>query len=200
MRKDGRRADFEATALPHLDALYHAALSMTRNAANADDLVQETFLKAWRFWDKFKAGTSCKAWLFRIMTNTYINQYRRWSREPYKVDFDEIEEHSEHKISGDAVATLDEAEREAFDQVFSDEVRAAMESLPPYFRIVALLADVEGFSYQEIAEMIDVPIGTVRSRLSRARGMLQRRLLDYARERGLAGKRQGTDSNERHTQ
>ncbi len=188
---DGRRADFEALALPHLDALYHAALSMTRNAANSDDLVQETYLKAWRFWDKFTPGTSCKAWLFRIMTNSYINQYRKRSREPCKVDFDEIEEHSEEKIVDEGMTTSLEADPAAFHQVFSDEVKAAIESLPPYFRIVALLADVEGFSYQEIAEILGVPIGTVRSRLSRVRGMLQKKLFGYARERGFGG-RQGT--------
>lgn len=195
---DERRADFERTALPHLDALYTSAVSMTRNSASADDLVQETFLKAWRFWDKFTPGTSCRAWLFRIMTNTFINEYRRWSREPFKVDFDEVEERSEDKIVAGTPLTagLAEVEPSALDQLFSDEVKAAIESLPPYFRIVALLSDVEGFSYQEIADIIDVPIGTVRSRLSRARGMLQEKLVAYARARGLTGgRRAGEEGN-----
>ncbi len=194
-----RRRQFEAEALPHIDALRSSALSMTRNSATADDLVQETYLKAWRFWDKFEPGTSCKAWLFRIMTNTYINMYRKWSREPYKVDFEDIEEHSESKISSaepiGMPAVLDDAERSAFDNLFSDEVKAAVEGLPPYFRIVAVLSDIQGFTYQEVADILDIPIGTVRSRLSRARGMLQEKLREYARERGLVGERRTDDSS-----
>ncbi len=186
-----RRRRFEAEAMPHMDALYGSALSMTRSATMADDLVQETYLKAWRFWDKFTPGTSCKAWLFRIMTNTYINMYRKRSREPYTVDFNDIEERSESQVtSGDVIslpATLDESERASFDALFSDEVKAALESLPPYFRIVAILSDIQGFTYQEIADILDIPIGTVRSRLSRARGMLQEKLREYARDRGLIG-------------
>ena len=147
-----RRSRFEAEALPHMDALYSSAVSMTRNSATADDLIQETYLKAWRFWDKFTPGTSCKAWLFRIMTNTYINMYRKSSREPHKIGFDDIEGHSESKIASEEPIAmrpiLDEAEREGFDELFTDEVKAAIESLPPYFRVVALLSHVQGFTYQ----------------------------------------------------
>jgi RNA polymerase sigma-70 factor, ECF subfamily len=195
-----RRSLFEAEAVPHMDALYSSALSMTRNSATADDLIQETYLKAWRFWDKFEPGTSCKAWLFRIMTNTYINMYRKWSREPHKVGFEDIEGHSESKIASDAPIAmqplLDVTEREAFDNLFTDEVKAAIESLPLYFRVVALLSDVQGFTYQEIADILDIPIGTVRSRLSRARSMLQEALRDYARERGLSGEPRNADAQE----
>lgn len=198
MNDQERRRRFEAEAMPHMDALYGSAVSMTRSATMADDLVQETYLKAWRFWDKFTPGTSCKAWLFRIMTNTYINMYRKRRREPYTVDFDDIEERSELQVaSGEAIAlpaTLDESERASFDALFSDEVKAALESLPPYFRIVAILSDIQGFSYQEIADILDIPIGTVRSRLSRARGMLQGKLREYARERGLIGDARGVVS------
>ena len=198
MSDQERLRQFEAEAVPHMDALYGSALSMTRTAVLADDLVQETYLKAWRFWDTFTPGTSCKAWLFRIMTNTYINMYRKRSREPYTVDFDDIEERSESQVvSGEALAfpaALDEAERASFDALFSDEVKAALEGLPPYFRIVAILSDIQGFTYQEIADILDIPIGTVRSRLSRARGMLQQKLGEYARERGLIGDTRGVTS------
>jgi RNA polymerase sigma-70 factor, ECF subfamily len=184
MPNEKRRTEFETEALPHMDALYNSALSLTRSGAGADDLVQETYLKAWRFFDSFKPGTSCKAWLFKIMMNTYINQYRRRARQPQSVDFHDIEGHSESRIEA-SVQPQSAEERIAYDGLFSDEVKAALESLPEYFRSVALLADMEGFSYQEIADMLDVPIGTVRSRLSRARGMLQKKLMDYARERGI---------------
>jgi len=197
MQKNGRRAQFEREALPHLDALYNSALGMTRDPSSADDLIQETYLKAWRFWDQFKPGTSCKAWLFRIMTNTYINQYRRWSREPYKVDFDDIEEHSESRVAEEAAGALQQTQ-EAIESLFSDEVKAAVEGLAPYFRVVLLLSDVEGFKYQEVADILDIPIGTVRSRLSRARAMLQEKLSGYARERGLTGRQtDGVPTGER---
>ena len=183
-----RRAEFEEVALPHLDALYNSALSLTHNGVAADDLVQETYLKAWRFFDSFATGTSCKAWLFKIMMNTYINQYRRRNRQPQTVDFKEIEDHSESRLGPD-VTPLDPDAYLVFDGLFSDEVKSALESLPDYFLEVALLADVEQFTYQQIADILDVPIGTVRSRLSRARGLLQTKLWGYAKERGLAGDR-----------
>ncbi len=181
---DDRRQQFRQEALPHMDALYNHALSLTRDEASADDLVQETYLKAWRFWDSYTPGTSCKAWLFRILMNTYINQYRRKTRRPQEVDFADVEGHSESKIE-DTVKGLDADQRDVFEGLFSDEVKDALDGLPEYFRQVVMLADVEEMTYQEIAEVLDVPIGTVRSRLSRARGLLQDRLTEYARDRGI---------------
>ena len=190
-----RRIEFEEEALPHIDALYNSALSLTHDPISADDLVQETYLKAWRFFDSFSPGTSCKAWLFKIMMNTYINQYRRRNRQPQTVDFKEIEDHAESRIGLD-MPPLDGSAQTVFNGLFSDEVKSALESLPEYFLDVALLADIEQFTYQEIADILGVPIGTVRSRLSRARSLLQAKLFHYARERGLAGQRvSGDDSS-----
>ena len=146
---------------PHLDALYSSAISMTRDPSSADDLIQETYFKAWRFWDKFKSGTSCKAWLFRIMMNTYINQYRRWSREAVQGRFRRdrgalgVEDHD--RAAGRRSPHADDGSREALENLFSDEVKAAVEALPPYYRVVAILSDIEGFTYQEVAEILDIP-------------------------------------------
>ncbi|MGA2520078.1 MAG: sigma-70 family RNA polymerase sigma factor [Acidimicrobiales bacterium] len=183
------RRRFTELAMPHMQALYTAALRMTRNAADAEDLVQETFLKAYRSFDRYEDGTNLKAWLYKILTNTFINSYRAAKRRPEKADVEDIEDlYLYHRI-GDlrAAGTGQSAEDEVLDHFTDDEVKQAIESLPEAFRIAVLLADVEGFSYKEIADITDVPIGTVMSRIHRGRKALQKALLDYAVGRGLVG-------------
>ena len=176
---------FEQQALSFLDALYRTALRMTRAEADAEDLVQETYIRAFRFRDQFTPGTNMKAWLFRILTNTFINSYRRRATQPQTTVLDEIEETTLHRHMTEAGApAAGEPERAVLDGIVDGEVRSALEDLPEHFRSVVLL-DVEGFAYKEIAEMLDIPIGTVMSRLHRGRKFLQRRLYDLARERGI---------------
>lgn len=177
---------FEAEAIPHMDALYNFALKMTGDTDNADDLVQETYLKAFRFFDKFESGTNCKAWLFRIMRNTFINAYRKNSKEPDKLDYEEVEAYYENvKASSTDSSHL---EKEMFDNLLDDDVSEAIASLPEDFRTVIILCDIEGFSYEEIADFVDVPVGTVRSRLHRGRKMLFTKLYDYAENKGYLSK------------
>ena len=184
--KDPLYADFESEAIPHMDALYNFALKMTRDSDDANDLVQETYLKAFRFFDKFEKGTNCKAWLFRIMKNTYINNYRKKTKEPGKVDYDEIENFYENiKASSTDSAHL---EKELYDNLLDDELSGAISSLPEDFRTVVILCDIEGMTYEEIADFIDCPVGTVRSRLHRARKMLFTKLYDYADGKGYLAK------------
>ena len=182
-----RVARFEAEALVYLDQLYAAALRMTRNPADAEDLVQETYLKAYRGFGGFTEGTNLKAWLYRILTNTYINSYRSKKRRPDETELDEAEDlYLYRRLGGlEAVAAGRSAEDELMDFFTDQEVKDAIEALPDQFRIAVLLADVEGFSYKEIAEIVDVPIGTVMSRLHRGRKALQKRLFDFASQRGL---------------
>lgn len=178
--------DFEREAVPHMDALYNFALKMTGDSDEADDLVQETYLKAFRFFDKFEKGTNCKAWLFRIMKNTYINKYRKETKEPDKVDYEEVENYYENvKPSSTDSAHL---EKDIYDNLLDDELSEAINSLPEDFKTVVILCDIEGFTYEEIADFIDVPVGTVRSRLHRARKMLFTKLQNYAAERGYISK------------
>ena len=183
------QADFEKDAMEFAPQLYSAALRMTRNAADAEDVVQETFLKAYRAYHTFEAGTNLKAWLYRILTNTYINRYRKQVRRPNEVDFGEVEDLYLYKRMGSVESGR--AARSAEDQVLESfvdaDVKAAVEELPEHFRMPVLLADVEGFSYKEIAEILDVPIGTVMSRLHRGRKALQKALWGFAEERGLTG-------------
>lgn len=174
--------DFEREALPHMNALYNFALRMTGDPDDADDLVQETFLKAFRFFDKFEKGTNCKAWLFRILKNSYINDYRKQSKEPNKVDYEDIENFYENIKSSDVKSS--HLEEDVFNNLLDDNISAAISSLPEDFRTVIILSDIEGFTYEEIADFVDCPIGTVRSRLHRARKMLYARLLKYAQEKG----------------
>lgn len=155
---------------------------MTGDPDDADDLVQETFLKAFRFFDKFEKGTNCKAWLFRILKNSYINDYRKQSKEPNKVDYEDIENFYENIRSSDVKSN--HLEEDVFNNLLDDNISAAISSLPEDFRTVIILSDIEGFTYEEIADFVDCPIGTVRSRLHRARKMLYARLLNYAREKG----------------
>ncbi len=180
---------FEQEALSFLDALYRTALRMTRSEADAEDLVQETYIRAFRFRDQFTLGTNMKAWLFRILTNTFINSYRRKAAQPQTTELDGVEEATLHRhMTGSSAASSPEPEREVLDSIVDSEVLEALEELPERFRTVVLL-DVEGFAYKEIAEMLEIPIGTVMSRLHRGRKFLQKRLYDLARERGIAAAR-----------
>ena len=168
--------------------LYSAALRMTRNQADAEDLVQETYLRAYRGFEGFTAGTNLRAWLFRILTNTYINTYRARQRRPQETDLADVEDLYLYRRlhSLDAVLGSRSAEDTLMEMLTDDEVKQALEALPENFRLPVLLADVEGFAYKEIAEMLDIPIGTVMSRLHRGRKAMQKALYDYAHARGLA--------------
>ena len=177
---------FETEALSFLDALYRTGLRMTRSEADAEDLVQETYIRAFRHRDQFTPGTNLKAWRFRILTNTFINSYRRRSTQPETTELDKVEETTLYRqMSQGPASSSSQPEREVVDNMVDSEVKEALEDLPEIFRSVVLL-DVEGFSYREIAEMLEIPIGTVMSRLHRARRSLQKRLYDLARDRGIA--------------
>ena len=180
--KSSKHKEFERVALPHMDLLYNYALRMTGSPQDADDLLQETFLKAYRFWDSFEQGTNIKAWLFRIMKNSYINRYRKESKEPNTVDYDDVKEfynsvRAESTVPNDLQETL-------FGNLLDDDVANAIGSLPEDFRTVVILCDIEGLTYEEIAEFVDCPLGTVRSRLHRGRKILRDQLLGYAKQRG----------------
>jgi RNA polymerase sigma-70 factor, ECF subfamily len=179
------RERFERDVLPLLPSLYGAALRLTRNPTDAEDLVQDTYLRAYRGFSGFTEGTNLKAWLYRILTNGFINTYRKKQREPQIVEGpDDIDEwYLYDRLGGRSVE--ESAEEEVLDRIPDAEVKAALESLPENFRIPVLLADVEGFSYKEIAEIMDTPIGTVMSRLHRGRKALEKALWDTAKERGL---------------
>jgi RNA polymerase sigma-70 factor (ECF subfamily) len=182
------RALFEQQALPYLDQLYAAGMRMTRNPADAQDLVQETYVKAFSAFRQFQQGTNLKAWLYRILTNTFINSYRKKQRDPYKNTIDDLEDWQ----LGEAVSTTSasrvsrSAEAEAIDHLPDSTVKDALQSIPEDFRLAVYLADVEGFSYQEIADIMKTPVGTVMSRLHRGRRLLRDRLTGYAQERGIA--------------
>jgi RNA polymerase sigma-70 factor (ECF subfamily) len=181
------QADFERDAMQYASQLYSAALRMTRNPADAEDVVQDTFLKAYKAYHTFQQGTNLKAWLYRILTNTYINRYRKQIRRPTEVDFGEVEDLYLYKRlgAGEAGGSARSAEEEALDQFVDLDVKRAVEDLPEHFRLPVLLADVEGFSYKEIAEIMEVPLGTVMSRLHRGRKALQQGLWGIAEQRGM---------------
>ena len=178
-----KHTEFEAEALPHTDVLYNFALRTTGNEDDARDLLQETYLKAYRFWDKYEQGTNIRAWLFRIMKNTYINRYRKEVKEPDKVDY-EVVENFYNSIRAQS-ADPNDLQEKLYGNLLGDEVAKALESLPDDFRTVVILCDIEGLTYEEIAEFVDRPIGTVRSRLHRGRKLLQEKLYDYAKQRGM---------------
>lgn len=182
-----RRASFEREALIHLDALYRVALRLAGNPADADDLVQDTMLKAYRAWDQFEPGTNAKGWLLTILRHAFINEYRRRRRRPEAVDISALEQYT----------VLSEAQEEDpqgafFDRIVDDEVLRAIDELPEAFRETLVLSDVEGLSYQEIAQVLDVPVGTVKSRLFRARHLLQAKLYEYAVSMGYIKGTKGT--------
>ena len=182
-----QREQFERDAMPFVDQLYGAALRMTRNPADAEDLLQETMVKAYAGFRSFREGTNLKAWLYRILTNTYINIYRAKKRRPDESDLEEVEDlYLYRRLGGlEAAVAGRSAEDELLDIYTDDEVKEAIESLPEQFRMAVLLADVEGFSYKEIADILDIPIGTVMSRLHRGRKGLQKKLWEFAVARGL---------------
>ncbi len=181
------QATFAEQAMDYMSPLYTAALRMTRNPSDAEDLVQETYLKAYRAFGGFQEGTNLKAWLYKILTNTFINSYRAKKRRPEESDLDDVEDlYLYRRLGGLEAATAGRsAEDEVLDHFTDDDVKAALEALPEQFRMAVLLADVEGFSYKEIADIVDVPIGTVMSRLHRGRKALQKRLYEFAVERHL---------------
>lgn len=181
------RTTFEDDAMPLASQLYGAAMRLTRNPSDAEDLVQETFLKAYRAYDSFEAGTNLKAWLYRILTNTFINNYRRDTRRPQETDLGDLEDvYLFRRMNRDtSTGQSSSAEEQLLEGLVESDIKEAIEALPESFRMVVLLADLEGFSYKEIAEILDIPIGTVMSRLHRGRKALQRALWDFARERGL---------------
>lgn len=176
------REELEVEALSFIDSLYRTALRMTRNPADAEDLVQEAYLRAFRSLHQFKPGTNLRAWIFRIMTNAYINEYRKRSRRPTSSSLDDLEEFYlyDHLIDSGVQPTSERPEDVVLDRLTAQDVIDALDDLSDDFREVVLLADVEGFSYREIAEIMDIPVGTVMSRLYRARRRLQKSLYDFA--------------------
>lgn len=181
------KEQFTTDAMQYASQLFSTALRMTRNRLDAEDLVQETYIKGWRSFHTFQEGTNLRAWLFRIMTNTYINKYNAQKRKGTEVELDDVEELFLYKRLGsiDQSQLSSSAEDQMLDLFTDDEVKNALESLPEDFRIPVLLSDVDGFSYKEISEMLEIPIGTVMSRLHRGRKAMQKMLYEYARERGL---------------
>lgn len=175
---------FTAQAMPYLDALYNTAMRLSRNAQDAEDLVQETYLKAYRHFDKFEPGTNLKAWLFKILKNTFINEYRRRQLRPLESDFGEIEEAFENEVAEHGSQPIQTPEDEVLAASLDERVQKALAALPNDYRMVVLLADVEGFAYREIAEILDIPVGTVMSRLYRGRKQLEAEMLRYGREHG----------------
>lgn len=180
-------ADFAEQAMQYAPQLYSAAMRLTRNSADAEDLVQETYLRAWRSYNTFQEGTNLRAWLYRILTNSFINIYRAKQRRPVETGMDNVEDLYLYKRLGmlDAGRANRSAEDTMFEMFTDDEVKEALETLPENFRLPVLLADVEGFAYKEIAEMLEIPVGTVMSRLHRGRKQMHKLLYDFASERGM---------------
>ena len=176
--------DLSSDDLPFLDSLYNTALRMARNAEDAEDLVQETYLKAYRYYDKFQEGTNLKAWMFKILKNTFINRYRKDQKRPAQADFADVEGVFEDQVDERFKDSIPNPEVAYFEGRLDGDVREALASLPPDYRMVVLLADLEDFSYKEVAEILEVPVGTVMSRLYRGRRLLEETMLEYARKYG----------------
>ena len=181
--ENSKNDEFKNEALPHEDALYNYALKISGNTDDAHDLVQETYYKAYRHFDKFESGTNCKAWMFMILKNSFINDYRKSKREPYTYDYEAIQNFYENVKSDRAQSN--NLDSDFYNDLLDDELSEAINQLPTKMREVFLLCDLEGYSYEETAELVQCPIGTVRSRLHRARHMLQETLFDYAKDRGF---------------
>ncbi|MCH9649099.1 MAG: sigma-70 family RNA polymerase sigma factor [Deltaproteobacteria bacterium] len=178
------RWDFQGAAMPYMDSLFNTAFRMARNSEDAEDLVQETYLKAYKYYDKFQEGTNFKAWLFKILKNTFINSYRKKQQVPPESDFSDIEDSFERLVSDEVTHRMRSPEEEFLANILNEDIQAALEALPSDFRMVVLLADIESFSYKEIADILGVPVGTVMSRLYRGRRLLEAALLKFAREHG----------------
>lgn len=178
---------FEEEFLPQIDALYNFAYHLTYDDDDANDLVQETYLKAFRFIENYHEGTNAKAWLFKILKNAFINQYRRKTKQPTKVDYEEVANF--HDEEDTQYSSYQDLREEMFQHMMGDEVTTAINALPVDFRLVILLCDIEGFTYEEISKIVNIPIGTVRSRLHRARNMLKEKLQEYAKSLGYEDKR-----------
>ncbi|MBN2410102.1 sigma-70 family RNA polymerase sigma factor [candidate division KSB1 bacterium] len=179
------REKFEKVSLQYMELLYSSALRLTKNSAEAEDLVQDTYMRAYRFFDKFQEGTNFKAWIFRIMTNTFINKYRKKARSPQQVELEKVSFFIEDEQVEQYPRTVDVYERNTYHELFDDEINGALNRLSENFKEIIVLADVEGLTYKEIAQKADIPLGTVMSRLFRARRMLQKNLYGVGRERGF---------------
>ena len=180
-----KQKDFDEEIIPHMDALYNFALRLTTDPNDAEDLVQDTIVKAYRFFSSYEKGTNAKAWMFRILKNSFINNYRKTSKKPSQVDYDKVSSYYE-SVRAERTETSD-LESLMFREMMDDDLSNALQRLPEDFRTVVLLCDVEGYTYEEIANMLDVPIGTIRSRLHRGRNLLKTELLEYAKKRGYTG-------------
>lgn len=181
-----RRSEFERTALPHIDALYGAAYRLTRNPRDAEDLVQDAMLRAYRFWDSFQKDSNCKAWLFRILTNTFINSYQKKKRSREIINQAAAEQEATGGVLvQERASNLRDPQEILIDRTLSDDVASALAALPPDFRVAVVLCDVQGFSYKEIAEIVECPVGTVMSRLHRGRRLLKKALYDFAVAEGI---------------
>jgi RNA polymerase sigma-70 factor (ECF subfamily) len=179
---------FQEEMLPHLDSMYNFAFRLTLDEDDAKDLVQDTYLKAFRFINSFEKGTNAKAWLFRILKNSFINDFRKKSREPSKVDYQEVETFYNSEEFDTEIEATSDLRSEAVQDLIGDEVATAINSLEVDFRIAIILCDIEGFTYEEMSKILDIPIGTVRSRLHRARGLLKEKLSEYAKKMGYLQK------------
>ena len=182
---EAKQREFERLAEPHLKEIYNGALRLTRNPTDAEDLSQEVFVRAYSSFHQFRPGTNFRAWLFKILMNTYVNEYRRKVRQPAVVPWEDISREDERSAIESSQQLLDDPEATFFSKVGDPEVSAALNELPPDFREVVVLYDIHGFNYREIGQMLRIPLGTVRSRLFRARHLLVKRLRDYAHARGL---------------